>query len=200
MFRVDIKPQRAAVTRSLSPPPDCATTAGAATGVMAAPERSDSDGANSHRADSHEALQAEAAETIRRELSRLTALLRRHFSQSGAESLLPALADTSNTEAAAGARAFLTQIRTPGRRAGGGCRAVGRLGAHRRRFRRFQARGAGVARGGRGPDCRGRQIGTGSCEGRLWIYVYPSRGAVTMKVAKWGNSLAVRIPSDVARA
>jgi hypothetical protein len=112
MFRVDIKPQRAAVTRSLSPPPDCATTAGAATGVMAAPERSDSDGANSHRADSHEALQAEAAETIRRELSRLTALLRRHFSQSGAESLLPALADTSNTEAAAGARAFLTQIRT----------------------------------------------------------------------------------------
>jgi hypothetical protein len=105
MFRVDIKPQRAAVTRSLSPPPDCATTAGAATGVMAAPERSDSDGANSHRADSHEALQAEAAETIRRELSRLTALLRRHFSQSGAESLLPALADTSNTEAAAGARA-----------------------------------------------------------------------------------------------
>ena len=51
MHRVDIKPQGAAVTRSLSPPPDCATTAGAATGVMAAPERTDS----------HEALQAEAA-------------------------------------------------------------------------------------------------------------------------------------------
>jgi hypothetical protein len=74
---------------------------------MAAPERSDS-----HEADPHEELQAEAAETIRRELSRLTALLRRHFSQGGAENLLPALADTSNTEAAAGARAFLTQIRT----------------------------------------------------------------------------------------
>ena len=74
---------------------------------MAAPERSDL-----HRADSLEELQAEAAKTIRRELSRLTALLRRHFSQGGAESLLPALADTSNTEAAAGARAFLTQIRT----------------------------------------------------------------------------------------
>ena len=102
MHRVDIKPQGAAVTRSLSPPPDCATTAGAATGVMAAPERTDS----------HEALQAEAAETIRRELSRLTALLRRHFGHGGEESLLPALADTSNTEAAAGARAFLTQIRT----------------------------------------------------------------------------------------
>ena len=107
MHRADIKPQGAAVTRSLSPPPDCATTAGAATGVMAAPERP-----NSRRSDSHEALQAEAAETIRRELSRLTALLRRHFGHGGEESLLPALADTSNTEAAAGARAFLTQIRT----------------------------------------------------------------------------------------
>ncbi len=112
MHRVDIKPQRAAVTRSLPPLPDCATTAGAATGVMAAPERPDSHRVDSHGADSHEALQAEAAETIRRELSRLTALLRRHFSQGGEESLLPALADTSNTEAAAGARAFLTQIRT----------------------------------------------------------------------------------------
>ena len=79
---------------------------------MAAPERSDSHRADSHEADSHEALQAEAAETIRRELSRLTALLRRHFSQGGEESLLPALADTSNPESAAGARAFLTQIRT----------------------------------------------------------------------------------------
>ena len=117
MHRVDIKPQRAAVTRSLPPLPDCATTAGAATGVMAAPERPDSHRVDSHRADSHgsdshEALQAEAAETIRRELSRLTALLRRHFGHGGEESLLPALADTSNTEAAAGARAFLTQIRT----------------------------------------------------------------------------------------
>ena len=74
---------------------------------MAASERTDS-----HEADSHAALQAEAAETIRRELSRLTALLRRHFGHGGEESLLPALADTSNTEAAAGARAFLTQIRT----------------------------------------------------------------------------------------
>ena len=68
---------------------------------MAAPERTDS----------HETLQAEAAETIRRELSLLTARLRRHFSQGGEESLLPALADTSNPESAASARAFLTQIR-----------------------------------------------------------------------------------------
>ena len=117
MHRVDIKPQRAAVTRSLPPLPDCATTAGAPTGVMAAPERPDSHRVDSHRvdshgADSHEVLQAEAAETIRRELSRLTALLRRHFSRGGEESLLPALADTSNPESAAGARAFLTQIRT----------------------------------------------------------------------------------------
>ena len=56
--------------------------------------------------------EAQAAETIRRELARLTALLRRHFSQNGEESLLPALADTSNPEAAEGARAFLSQIRS----------------------------------------------------------------------------------------
>lgn len=100
------------MTRSETTPPDCATTAGSATGVIAAPDKADSLKADSHAADSHAALQAEAAETIRRALLRLTALLRRHFSQDGEESLLPALADTSNTDAAVGARAFLTQIRT----------------------------------------------------------------------------------------
>jgi hypothetical protein len=51
-----------------------------------------------------------AAEAVRRELARLTALLRRHFSHGGEDSLLPALADTSDPAAMASARAFLDQI------------------------------------------------------------------------------------------
>jgi hypothetical protein len=86
--------------RSEPVPPDCAMTAGMAPGIMAARQACALDEEPAHR-----------GETIRRELSRLTALLRRHFSQGGAESLLPVLADTSNPAAAEGARAFLAQIR-----------------------------------------------------------------------------------------
>jgi hypothetical protein len=75
-------------------------TAGAAPGVMAA-----------HHDRHLDEEQARAAETIRRELSRLTALLRRHFGPGAEESLLATLADTSDPAAAEGARAFLAQIR-----------------------------------------------------------------------------------------
>ena len=50
------------------------------------------------------------AELVRCELARLTALLRRHFSPGGQDSLLAALADISDPAATAGARAFLDQI------------------------------------------------------------------------------------------
>lgn len=52
-----------------------------------------------------------AAEAVRRELARLTALLRRHFGSGGDDSLLPVLANTSDPAAAASARQFLDQIR-----------------------------------------------------------------------------------------
>ena len=88
------------MTRSEPAPPDCATTGVFATGETAAPQGCvlDRD-------------EARAAESIRRELSRLTTLLRRHFSSGGDESLLPMLADASNPAAAEGARAFLAEIR-----------------------------------------------------------------------------------------
>lgn len=87
------------MTRSKPVPPERAMTAGAAMGVIAAPP--------SRRVDQHG---LRAGETIRRELSRLTALLKRHFSQGGEESLLPMLADTSDPAAADRAQAFLAQI------------------------------------------------------------------------------------------
>lgn len=75
-------------------------TAGAAPGVMAA-----------HQDRNLDDEQTRAAETIRRELSRLTALLRRHFGSTAEESLLAALADTSDPAAVDETRAFLAQIR-----------------------------------------------------------------------------------------
>jgi hypothetical protein len=42
---------------------------------------------------------------------RLTALLRRHFSTAGGDSLLPMLADTSDPDGAVSARQFLEHIR-----------------------------------------------------------------------------------------
>lgn len=53
-----------------------------------------------------------AGEAVRRELARLTALLRRHFSKGGDESLLSVLADTHDPAATASAHEFLEQIRT----------------------------------------------------------------------------------------
>ena len=55
--------------------------------------------------------EVERGEAIRRELTRLTALLHRHFNRGGADSLLPALADPSDAEALASGRQFLGQIR-----------------------------------------------------------------------------------------
>jgi len=75
-------------------------------GVAAAPTRGD--GAPPDRGEDC----AMTAEAVRRELGRLTALLRRHFSAAGEDSLLPALVDTSDPAAASSARAFLAQIRT----------------------------------------------------------------------------------------
>ena len=86
--------------RSEPVPPDCAMTAGMAPGIMAARQECALDEDPARREDA-----------IRRELSRLTALLRRHFSQGGEESLLSVLADTSDPAAAERARAFLAQIR-----------------------------------------------------------------------------------------
>ncbi|MEO5640913.1 MAG: hypothetical protein ABIQ98_04005 [Sphingomicrobium sp.] len=94
------------MTRSEPLPLDRANAAGAGTGVTAAPPRASSDYLDSAAAD----VGADG-DAVRRELARLTALLRRHFSQGGDDSLLPALADTSDPAAAAGARAFLDQIR-----------------------------------------------------------------------------------------
>ena len=92
------------MTRSESLPPARANAAGDGTGVIAAPAK---DVASAAERDSSQA----AGEAVRRELARLTALLRRHFSPSGEDSLLPALADTSDPAAAASARQFLDQIR-----------------------------------------------------------------------------------------
>ena len=97
-----VEPQGAAVTRSEPLSPDRAIAGRAGTGVAAAPPRVDSEwlgGAGSE------------ADAVRRELARLTALLRRHFSQGGEDSLLPALANTKDPAAAASARQFLDQIR-----------------------------------------------------------------------------------------
>jgi len=71
-------------------------------GVTAAPPRGGSEATGDAGSD---------ADAVRRELARLTALLRRHFSQGGEDSLLPVLADTSDPAAAASARQFLDQIR-----------------------------------------------------------------------------------------
>lgn len=97
----------AAVTRSEPLPLDRANAAGAGTGVTAAPSRM-----GTARGAAPEGKRDPDAEPVRRELARLTALLRRHFSQGGDDSLLPALADTSDPAAAASARQFLDQIRT----------------------------------------------------------------------------------------
>ena len=90
------------MTRSEPLPPDRATAVGAGTGVTGV--IGDGGVAGGRAA-------AMADDAIRRELARLTVLLRRHFSQGGEESLLPMLADTSDPAAAEGARAFLAQIR-----------------------------------------------------------------------------------------
>lgn len=83
------------MTRSRPLPPDRAIAAGAGTGVTAAPPD----------------VTAAAAEAVRRELSRLTTLLRRHFRAGDEDSLLRALTNTSDPATAASARAFLKQIR-----------------------------------------------------------------------------------------
>lgn len=106
--------QGAAVTRSEPVPLDCATTAGDGTGVAAAPQGvmgGDTLDREAEVEDEGEVEGEAAAEAVRRELARLTALLRRHFSAGGEDSLLPALADTSDPVAAASARQFLDQIR-----------------------------------------------------------------------------------------
>lgn len=57
-------------------------------------------------------LDGASQEAIRRELERLTGLLRRHFGEGDPDSLLDALADTANPGGHGDAHRFLTQIRT----------------------------------------------------------------------------------------
>lgn len=118
------RPQGAAVTRSEPLPLDRAKTAEDGAGVAAAPPRmrafpqregwggaGSAFGSGASGREAHDGEADLAAEAVRRELARLTALLRRHFSSGADDSLLPVLADTSDPAAAASARAFLDQIR-----------------------------------------------------------------------------------------
>ncbi|WP_347717501.1 hypothetical protein [Sphingomonas sp.] len=94
--------------RSEPLPADCASSPGNGTGVAAVPPPGG-------RADGGEVRgrprDPQVEEAVRRELARLTALLRRHFSTAGGDSLLPMLADTSDPDGAASARQFLEHIR-----------------------------------------------------------------------------------------